>query len=79
MSRRNFSRLFKKAMGTTFTQWLLSQRLTIAQQLLETSNHNIDRIANQSGFSSSVNFRQQFLAAFSISPSAYRKHTQITC
>ena len=73
MSRRNFSRLFKKAMGTTFTQWLLSQRLTIAQQLLETSNHNIDRIANQSGFSSSVSFRQQFLAAFSISPSAYRK------
>lgn len=34
---------------------------------------NADRIANQSGFSSSVSFRQQFLAAFSISPSAYRK------
>lgn len=73
MSRRNFSRLFKKTMGLTFTQWLLEQRLTIAQQQLETTSHTIDRVATDSGFSSSVSFRQHFLATFSISPTAYRK------
>lgn len=73
MSRRNFSRLFKKAMGVTFTQWLLEQRLSIAQQLLETTSYTIDRVATDSGFSSSVSFRQHFLTSFSISPTAYRK------
>lgn len=73
MSRRNFSRLFKKATGTTFTHWLLARRLALAQQLLEINDHNIDLVAAQSGFASSVNFRQHFLSAFSISPTAYRK------
>lgn len=73
MSRRNFSRLFKQLTGTTFTQWLLARRLALAQQLLEINDQNIDLVASQSGFSSSVSFRQHFLSAFSISPTAYRK------
>lgn len=73
MSRRNFSRLFRKSMGITFTSWLLTQRLTLAQRILETSDRNIDLVASGSGFTSSVNFRQHFSAAFSISPSTYRK------
>ncbi|MFY8328399.1 GlxA family transcriptional regulator [Pseudoalteromonas sp. ZZD1] len=73
MSQRNFSRLLKKTMGLTFTYWLREQRLGLAQQLLETSDLNIDLVAAKAGFSSSVNFRQHFQAAFSISPSVYRK------
>ena len=72
MSRRTFSRHFRKATGITFTNWLVSQRLALSQRLLETSDGNIDMIANDSGFTSTVSFRQHFSAAFSISPSAYR-------
>lgn len=73
MSRRNFSRLFKKATGITFTNWLLNRRLELAQGLLETNNLSIDLISSKAGFKSSVTFRQHFLAEFSISPSEYRK------
>ena len=78
MSRRNFSRLFRKATGITFTQWLLTRRLAMAQRLLEMTDSNIDLIASGSGFSSSVSFRQHFSAAFSISPAAYRKQFRKT-
>ncbi|MDX1266992.1 MAG: helix-turn-helix domain-containing protein [Oceanisphaera sp.] len=73
MSRRNFSRQFRKATGTTVSHWLLAQRLALAQRLLETSELNIDRVASDAGFASTVTFRQHFSAAFSISPAAYRK------
>ncbi|ASJ76153.1 GlxA family transcriptional regulator [Granulosicoccus antarcticus] len=73
MSRRNFSRQFRKATGTTVSHWLLAQRLTLAQRLLETSDQTIDNIACDSGFTSTVSLRQHFSNTFSISPSAYRK------
>ncbi len=73
MSRRTFSRQFRKATGTTATNWLLTQRLALAQRLLETSDRNIDIVANDSGFASTVSLRQHFAAAFSISPATYRK------
>ncbi|MGO4998774.1 GlxA family transcriptional regulator [Oceanisphaera sp. W20_SRM_FM3] len=73
MSRRNFSRQFRKATGTTVSQWLLSQRLALAQRLLETSARNVDQVAHDAGFTSTVSFRQHFSATFSIPPSAYRK------
>lgn len=73
MSRRNFSRLFRKATGITFTHWLLTRRLALAQRLLETNDHNMELVASAAGFSSSVSFRQHFSTAFSISPTAYRK------
>ncbi|MFT5235527.1 MAG: transcriptional regulator GlxA family with amidase domain [Shewanella sp.] len=73
MSRRNFSRQFRKTMGTTAAHWLLMQRLTRAQKLLETSTKNIDNVAIDSGFTSTVSFRQHFCSVLAISPSAYRK------
>lgn len=73
MSRRNFTRRFKLSTGTTVTQWLLNHRLASAQRLLETGDKAIDRIAELIGFGSTVSLRQHFVAAFGISPAAYRK------
>lgn len=73
MSRRNFTRRFKARTGATVAQWLLNHRLAAAQRLLETSDQAIDRIAELAGFGSTVSLRQQFTAAFSLSPAAYRK------
>ena len=73
MSRRNFTRHFRQATGTSFKQWLLNQRLAYAQRMLEGSDVSIDIIAQQAGFNSALSLRQHFRASLQTSPSAYRK------
>lgn len=72
MSRRSFTRHFRQLTGTTVGQWLLDQRLSHAQRLLETSQQSIDAIAHASGFASALSMRQHFSAVLHLSPSAYR-------
>jgi len=76
MSRRTFTRHFRQATGTTLVQWLLHQRLAMAQRLLETSARNIDIVASECGFGSALSLRQHFNAAFNTTPSAYRRQFQ---
>jgi transcriptional regulator GlxA family with amidase domain len=73
MSRRSFTRHFRQATGTTVGRWLQNQRLARAQRLLETSTRSIDAVALETGFGSAVSLRQHFAAAFSTSPSGYRR------
>lgn len=73
MSRRTFTRRFREATGTTVGQWLLNQRLALAQRLLETTEQPVEVVAADAGFGSAVSLRQHFAAAFSVSPSAYRR------
>ena len=73
MSRRNFTRHFRLATGTSFKQWLLNQRLAHAQQMLERSTASIEVVAQEAGFGSALSLRQHFKATLRISPSAYRK------
>jgi transcriptional regulator GlxA family with amidase domain len=73
MTRRTFTRRFKQVMGNTVGEWLLSQRLILAQQLLETTDNPVDMIAEQAGFGSAVSMRQHFSHTFKVSPSSYRK------
>jgi transcriptional regulator GlxA family with amidase domain len=73
MSRRNFTRHFRQATGTSFKQWLLNQRLAQAQRLLESSDTPVELVAQQAGFGTGLSLRQHFRAALDISPSLYRK------
>jgi len=73
MSRRSFTRHFRKFTGTSVTKWLLEQRLFLAQRMLETSDDSIERIAEAAGFGGAVSLRQHFSAAYSTSPSAWRR------
>jgi transcriptional regulator GlxA family with amidase domain len=73
MSRRTFTRHFRKLTGTTVGQWLLGQRLGLAQRLLETSDKSVDLIATRAGFGSALSMRQHFGKAFDTSPSMYRR------
>ncbi|WP_299934641.1 helix-turn-helix domain-containing protein [uncultured Nitratireductor sp.] len=73
MSRRNFSRRFRKETGTTVSQWILAQRLALVQRLLETTDRRMETIAEAAGFGSAVTMRQRFVDAFRISPVAYRR------
>jgi transcriptional regulator GlxA family with amidase domain len=73
MSRRNFTRHFRLATGTSFKQWLQNQRLIHAQRLLEAGDLSIERVAHAAGFGTALSLRQHFKAVLRTSPSDYRK------
>ncbi|HEU4843514.1 MAG TPA: helix-turn-helix domain-containing protein [Burkholderiaceae bacterium] len=73
MSRRSFTRRFRQVTGTTVVQWLLAQRLALARQLLETSDHPVERVAQLAGFGSALSLRQHFGKALGTTPSRYRR------
>lgn len=73
MSKRNFTRRFQQAMGTTPARWVLTRRLDAARTLLETTDWTIEQIAHESGFANAVTFRQNFVASLAITPTVYRR------
>lgn len=72
MSRRTFARRFAASTGTTPYQWLLNQRLRLAQRTLETTDLTIDAVAVNSGFLNAGNLRKHFARALHTTPQAYR-------
>lgn len=73
MSQRTFARRFAATTGTTPHKWLQRERVRLAQQLLETTSHGLDRIAHSAGFSDAQLLRLHFKRVVGTSPSAYRK------
>lgn len=71
MSSRSLSRRFREQTGTTPSQWVLSARVQRAQQLLEVTDHGIERIATHVGFGSTATFRARFAQIVGLSPRAY--------
>lgn len=76
MSPRNFTRVFTDITGTTPGKWLTQNRLNQARSLLESTHLPIGDVAAACGFTSAVTFRQNFMAAFSTTPSSYRQRFQ---
>lgn len=73
MSRRTFARHFVASTGTTPYQWLLGQRLRLAQELLETTGLPVELIAMQTGFDDVSVLRKHFRRLLQTSPQAYRR------
>jgi AraC family transcriptional regulator, transcriptional activator FtrA len=72
MSRRTFARRFAATTGTTPYQWLLRQRLQLAQRLLETTDLPIELVATRSGFLNAGNLRKHFGRVVRTTPQSYR-------
>jgi len=73
MSRRSFTRHFKELTGTTVQSWLLAERLSLSQRLLEKTDQPVERVAELAGFGSVVSLRHHFRRTFGVSPSAWRR------
>jgi transcriptional regulator GlxA family with amidase domain len=73
MSKRTFARRFTAAAGTTPYQWLLSQRLRRAQQLLEATDLPVELVAQESGFSDATTLRKHFARHLHTNPTSYRR------
>jgi transcriptional regulator GlxA family with amidase domain len=72
MSKRNFTRRFRETTGLPPARWVLGRRLDEARLLLETTTWSMARIAEVCGFGSPVTFRQNFIGAYSTTPTSYR-------
>lgn len=68
-----FCKLFKQAMGTTFTEYVNFARLHKARQLLLSGQASISEIALSCGFSSTQYFNRLFKKQHGFSPSHYKK------
>lgn len=73
MSESAFSRYFKSASGSTFTDMVRQLRLTRARWLLERTDERIASIASTVGYSNLSNFNRQFLRAYGMTPREYRR------
>ncbi|MEV0459490.1 GlxA family transcriptional regulator [Catellatospora methionotrophica] len=73
LSPRTFARRFRDNLGVSPLQWVLEQRIRRAQELLETTDEPVERIAWRTGFGTAVNMRQHFRRFTSISPQTYRQ------
>lgn len=73
LSQRTFMRRFTEETGTTPLRWLLNARLGRARELLETTQHSVDRVAQECGLGTAANLRLHFRRALGTTPTAYRR------
>ncbi|MFI5734943.1 GlxA family transcriptional regulator [Kribbella sp. NPDC051587] len=73
MSVRTLARRFAEETGQSPIQWLTGVRIRHAQELLETTDHTVERIAGKVGFPTASNFRALFAQTVGVNPGAYRQ------
>jgi AraC family transcriptional regulator len=73
MSQYRFARAFKQSIGMPPHQYLLSQRIDRAKQLLADKQLSISDISYQLGFASQSHFTATFRRFTTVTPNVYRK------
>ncbi|WP_437052210.1 helix-turn-helix domain-containing protein [Streptomyces sp. enrichment culture] len=73
MSSRHLGRHFKQVTGTTPLQWLHTQRIRYAQELLETTDDTVDTIATATGMGTATTLRRHFARTVGVPPDTYRR------
>jgi len=74
LSRHHFSRRFKDETGLPPGEYITSERLKMAQQLLYETDDRIQLISKKCGYRDPNYFARAFRNHFDISPKEYRKH-----
>ncbi len=73
MSPRTYARRFRETTGTTPLQWLCAERVRRAQELLESTDDTVERIAARCGFGSAHQLRVHFTRVHQVTPHAYQR------
>ncbi len=77
LSESHFSALFRRRFGMSPHQYLIHMRIQRAQELLRTTPHALEYIAEQCGFADVHHLAKTFKRINSISPGAYRTRNQL--
>jgi AraC family transcriptional regulator, transcriptional activator FtrA len=72
-SPRHLGRLFRSVVGQPPLQWLLTQRVRHAQELLESTDQSIEAVAVASGMGTGTTLRRQFKRIVGVPPDSYRR------
>lgn len=78
MTSRHFERCFKEALGNSPKRFLINVRLSIAIELLETTDWSITHMGQEVGFSHSSHFIDSFKKANGSTPAAYRQSQRLS-
>ncbi|GAA3879870.1 helix-turn-helix domain-containing protein [Saccharothrix violaceirubra] len=73
LSERTFHRTWLAVTGSTPGRWLQTQRVLLAQRLLETTDLPVDRVAERAGLGTAANLRRRLRAELGVAPDAYRR------
>jgi len=73
VSREHLSRLFKRTVGVSFSEYQNKIRLRHAVEILENTDYSIEKISELSGFSNSNYMCDVFKKYIGTAPSHYRK------
>ena len=73
MSPRTFARRFRETTGTTPLQWLCTERVRLAQDLLENTDKSVDYIASLCGLGSAQVLRTHFTRINRVTPHEFRR------
>ncbi|WP_413537926.1 response regulator [Enterococcus malodoratus] len=73
MNPQYFSRVFKKRIGVSYTDYVNNLRIQHACKLLETSDFPSYRISNECGFNDPSYFNRVFFKQMKTTPNKYRK------
>jgi len=73
LSSRHLGRHFRTVTGTTPLQWLLTQRIRRAQELLEKTGDSVDTIAEAVGMGTATTLRRHFNRTVGVPPDTYRR------
>ena len=66
------SRIIKKEIGMSFSQYVQRQRLQIAVEYLSKTNLSVEKIANRVGYTNISHFYDLFQKQYGMTPTAYR-------
>ena len=76
MSRRNFTRLFKRTFGKAPAQFVADARITEARRRLLAPRNNLESIATSLGFKSADVFSKAFERQIGVRPNRYRARSR---
>ena len=74
MSTRTLGRRFRGALGLSPSEWLLGERIRLAQRLLETTDVPLEVVAARAGFGSAATMRSVFARRLRTSPARLPPH-----
>lgn len=73
VTKSHLERLFRKKLGTSPLQYILRTKIQCAQRLLMTTNHSINVVAHEVGFSDTSYFIRVFRQKIGFTPQDYRQ------